>query len=102
MNIFQEQHILNDCISVSPGLKWSKVPSRILFSLWARVYSRGVSHVHSFEKKAVNFKGAGNSTLLKWIVMYAWQTLIMRLVEGCFKEETLKIREELIRSHFYD
>lgn len=102
MSIFQELRILNDCISVSPGLKWSEVLSCILFSLLARVCSRGVSHVFSFEEKAVNFKGAGNSTLLKWIVMYAWQTLIIRLVEGCFKEETLEMREVLIRSHFYD
>lgn len=74
----------------------------IPFSLLAHVCSRGPSHVFSFVKKAVNLKRAGNSTLLKWIVMYARQTLIMRLVCGRIKEEMLEIREELIRSHFYD
>lgn len=51
-----------------------------LFPLLARVCSGGASHVFSFVTKAVNLKGAEKSTLLKWIVMYAWQTLIMRLV----------------------
>lgn len=74
-----------------------------LFSLLGLpVCSWGTSHVFSFVKKAVNLKGAGNSTLLKWIVMYAWQTLIMRLASGRIKEEMLEIREELIRSYFYD
>lgn len=87
-------------LSVSQGLKWSKVLSLILVSLLGRVCSSGTSHVFSFEKKAVSLKRTGNSTLLKWIVMYAWQALIMRLVSGCIKEEMLEIREELIRSHF--
>lgn len=70
-------------------------------ALLARSCSRRVSHVFSFEKKAASFEGTGYSTLLKWIVMYAWQTLIMRLVSACFKEETLEMREELIRSHIF-
>lgn len=82
----------------SQSLKWSKVLSLILYSLLGCVCSGESSHVFSF----VNLKGAGNSTLLKWIVMYAWQTPIMRLARGCVKEEMLEIREELIRSHFYD
>lgn len=46
-------------------------------------------------------RGTGYFTLLKWIVMYAWQTLIMRLVSARFKEEMLEMREELIRSHIF-
>lgn len=69
-------------------------------ALLAGVCSAGASHVLPLERQPASFEGAGSGALLKWIVMYAWQTLIMRLAHGCFKEEMLEIREELIRSHF--
>lgn len=48
----------------------------------------------------MSLKGAGESTLLKRVVMYAWQTLIMRLASGHIKEEMLEIRDGVIRSCF--
>lgn len=56
---------LNDCISACLGLEGSKMLSFILFSLFARVCSREVSHVFSFETRAVNFKGSRKLYLVK-------------------------------------
>lgn len=66
--------------------------SRTFFPLLAGVCSAGASHVLPFEREPASFEGAGSGALLKWIVMYAWQALIIRLARGCFKEEMLKIR----------
>lgn len=70
------------------------------FVLLASVCSAGASHILPLERQPVSFEGAGSSALLKWIVMYIWQTLVMRLANGYFKKEMLEIRVELIRSHF--